>query len=130
MNRMIPFGNLALGPLTAAALSLAVATTAAAQPRRSGGELSQPAYREMRKLAGELEERSRQAADLKEHDGYRLFRRDKTFVRLVRDFARDASQFNTRLAGYRERPWAVDDDLRVLLRSAREIQGRARSSRW
>lgn len=130
MNRLIHFQNRVLGPLTAAALSFIFAATAAAQPRRAEGELSRPAYREMRRLAGELEERSRQATDMRDHDSYRLFRRDRTFVRLARDFARDASQFNARLAGYRERPSPVDDDLRVLQRSAREIQGRARSSRW
>ena len=84
----------------------------------------------MRKLSAELEAKARHAADLREHDGYRLFRRDKTFVRLVRDFARNAGQFNTRLAGYREQPWPVDNDIRALQRSAQEIQGRGRSSRY
>ena len=34
------------------------------------------------------------------------------------------------MAGYRARPWPVDDDLLPLLQSARDVQERVRTSRY
>jgi hypothetical protein len=92
--------------------------------------LKEPSYRELRTLAERLDLKARFAADPGEHDRSRLYRRDNDFVQAAADFSRRASQFNERLAGYRARPWNVDDDLRSLLINARDVRDRARRSRF
>lgn len=111
------------------AAALLVASAASAQPSRPVRTLTEPAYRELRQLAQQLDVRAQHAGDQAEHDQFRMYRRDNTFARLVSSFARQASQFNARMANYRARPWALDEDLRNLLRSAREVQTRVRQSR-
>jgi hypothetical protein len=116
--------------LTSVAAALLAASAASAQPSRQDRSLREPGYRELRNLAQQLDDRAHHAADLAAHDRYRLYRRDNTFLRQVSDFARRASRFDSRLARYRAEPWPVQDEVRDLLRSARDIQGRVRQSRW
>ncbi len=92
--------------------------------------LSEPGYREMRLLAQRLDERAQHANDQAQHQAYPLYRRDNRFLRAVSDFARRASRFDERMANYRAAPWQVDDELRNLLRSARQVQNLARRSRF
>jgi hypothetical protein len=93
--------------------------------------LREPAYRELRRLAQQLDDRAQHAADLADPDHYQqLYRRDDTFLRAASDFARRASRFNARLGRYRAEPWPVQDDVRLLVRSARDVQIRVRQSRW
>jgi hypothetical protein len=114
-----------------AAAALLAAAAASAQPSRPIRTLTEPAYRELRRLAGQLDERAERAADVSQADRYQLlYRRDNTFLRATKDFARRASRFDARLARYRAEPWAVQDDVRLLLRSARDVQIRVRQSRW
>ena len=113
-----------------AGASLSLAEAASAQSQRPVRSLTEPAYRELRRLAQQLDDRAQHAADQAEHDRYRLYRRDNTFLRQVSDFARRASRFDARLARYRAEPWPVREEVRDLLRSARDIQGRVRQSRW
>jgi hypothetical protein len=116
--------------LTLTAAALLAAPAASAQPYRQDRALREPGYRELRTLSQQLDERAQHAADAGEHDRYRLYRRDNTFLRQVSDFARRASRFDARLSRYRAEPWPVQDEVRNLLRSAREIRGRVRQSRW
>src|SRR6185369_6761235 len=41
-----------------------------------------------------------------------------------------ADRFDQRMASYRAQPWQVDDELRLLLQSAKDVQGRVRHSRY
>ena len=116
--------------LTFTAAALLAASSASAQPYRQDRGLREPGYRELRRLAQQLDDRAQHAADVAEHDRYRLYRRDSTFLRQVSDFARRANRFDARLARYRAEPWPVQDEVRNLLRSARDIRGRVRQSRW
>ena len=116
--------------LTFTAAALLAASAASAQPYRQDRGLREGGYRELRSLAQQLDDRAQHAADVAEHDRYRLYRRDNTFLRQVSDFARRASRFDARLARYRAEPWPVQDEARDLLRSARGIRGRVRQSRW
>jgi hypothetical protein len=119
--------------LVTVAAALLAASAASAQPYRQDRPdrmLREPAYRELRRLSQQLDSRAQHAADVAEHDRYRLYRRDNTFLRLVTDFARRASRFDARLARYRAEPWPVQEGVRDLLRSARDIRGRVRQSRW
>ena len=117
-----------LTAIAGACLSLAEA--ASAQYQRPIRSLTEPTYRELRGLARQLDERAQHAANAAEHDRYRLYRRDNTFLRQVSDFARRASQFDARLARYRAEPWPLEEEVGALVRSARDIQGRVRQSRW
>ncbi len=119
-----------LSLVPAAAAVVWIAGTAFAQAAGPIVALKEPSYRELRKLAEGLDAKARQAADPGAHDRSRLYRRDNDFVQAAADFSRRASQFNQRLADYRARPWNVDDDLRSLLRIAREVQDRIRHSRY
>jgi hypothetical protein len=113
-----------------AGAALAIAEPALAQYERPARLLTEPAYRKLRGLARQLDERAGHAADQAEHNRYRLYRRDSTFLRQVSDFARRASRFDARLARYRAEPWPVREEAGALLRAARDIQGRVRQSRW
>jgi hypothetical protein len=116
--------------LSAAAAALWIAGTAAALAAGPTVMLKEPSYRELRRLAERLDLKARLAADQGAHDRSRLYRRDNDFVQAAVDFSRRASQLNERLAGYRARPWNVDDDLRALLRDARDVRDRVRRSRF
>jgi hypothetical protein len=116
--------------LSAASAALWIAGTAFAQAAGPTDALKEPSYRELRTLAERLDLKARLAADPGAHDRSRLYRRDSDFVQAAVEFSRRASQFNERLAGYRARPWNVDDDLRSLLRDARDVRDRARRSRF
>jgi hypothetical protein len=111
------------------AAALLAASAASAQPSRRDRTLREPAYRELRRLAEQLDARAQHAADLAEHDQYRIYRRDNTFLRLVSDFARRASRFDARLARYRAEPWPMREEVGALVRGARDIQSRVRQSR-
>ena len=114
----------------AAAAAAWIAGTAFVQAFGPTVTLKEPAYRELRTLAERLDLKARFAADQGEHDRSRLYRRDNDFVQAAVDFFRRASRFNERLAGYRARPWNVDDDLRSLLRNAQDVRERVRRSRF
>jgi hypothetical protein len=115
--------------LVSVAAALLAASAASAQPAREDRMLREPAYRELRRLSQQLDARAQHAADVAEHDRYRLYRRDNTFLRMVSDFARRASRFDARLARYRAEPWPVQEEVGALARGARDIQGRVRQSR-
>jgi chromosome segregation ATPase len=91
--------------------------------------LSEPAYRELRQLSRNLDERAQHANDQARRRESWIFRRDRDLLRSIEDFARSARRFDERMANYRAAPWQVDDDLRTLLRSARDVQERIRRSR-
>ena len=117
--------------LTFTAAALLAASAASAQPYRQDRALREPGYRELRRLAQQLDDRAQHAADIADPDHYLpLYRRDNTFLRAASDFARRASRFDARLARYRAEPWPVQDDVRLLARSARDVQIRVRQSRW
>jgi len=116
--------------LLSVAAAFLAASAASAQPSRQDRMFREPAYRELRRLAQQLDARAQHAADVAEHDRYRLYRRDSTFLRLVSDFARRASRFDARLARYRAEPWPVQEEIGSLVRGSRDIQNRVRQSRW
>lgn len=120
--------NLALAPALAAALWLTA--SAVAQAHGPTGTLSEPAYQEMRRLARQLDEQALHANDQAQHGQYRIYRRDAGFTRAVSTFARRARRFDERMATYRSEPWQVDDELRLLLQSARDVQARVQRSRY
>ena len=128
MSRNIVARALLLAAITGACLSFAEA--ASAQSQRPVRGLTEPAYRELRNLAQQLDDRAQHAADVAEHNRTRLYRRDTAFLSQVSDFARRASRFDARVARYRAEPWPVQDEMRDLLRTARGIRGRVRQSRW
>jgi hypothetical protein len=120
--------SLALAPALAAVFWLTA--NAVAQAHGPTGTLSDPAYQEMRRLARQLDEQALHANDQTQHEQYRIYGRDTGFVRAVSNFARRASRFDDRMANYRAQPWQVDDELRLLLQSARDAQSRVRRSRY
>jgi len=93
------------------------------------GTLSERGYREMQQLAHELDEVAYHASDQAEHRQARIYS-DRAFVRGVARFADHAQRFHERMDGYRTRPWQVDDELRNLLRDARDVQGRLRRAQY
>ena len=94
-----------------------------------GGTLTEPAYRELRRLSRLLDERARHASEQAQRQDSWIARRDRSLLRSIADFAERASRFDERLANYRARPWQVDDELRTLLRNAQDVQDRVRHSR-
>lgn len=119
-----------LSLLSAAAAAIWIAGTAVSHAAGPTVTLKEPSYRELRRLAEQLDAKARHAADPGAHDRSRVYRRDNDFVHPAVDFSRRASQFNERLAGYRARPWNVEDDLRSLLRNAQGVLDRVRRSRF
>lgn len=115
--------------LSAACAILWLAASSILQAQRPNGILSEPAYREMRRLAQRLDERARHASDQAQHQESWFYRRDRGLLRSVNDFARRASRFDERMANYRAAPWQVDDELRRLLRSAQNVKRNVRRSR-
>ncbi|HYR46131.1 MAG TPA: hypothetical protein VER78_03930, partial [Thermoanaerobaculia bacterium] len=111
-------------------LAMILAGASVARAHGPNGTLSDPAYQEMRRLARQLDGQAQHASDQAQHEQYYLYQRDRTFTRAVANFARRASQFNYRMGTYRTQPWQVDDELRILLRSARDVQSRVRRSRY
>jgi methyl-accepting chemotaxis protein len=89
-------------------------------------------YERMRQYARQLDELAREANRQAQRSqaGYRSFRRDTKFLREIRDFAARASQFRARMETYQTRPWAVDDELAVLVRDARDVEERLRRARF
>jgi hypothetical protein len=111
-------------------VAMTLAGAAIAGAHGPNDTLSEPAYQEMRRLAQQLDAQAQHANDQAQHEQYSLYRRDRTFTRAISSFARRASQFNYRMGTYRTQPWQVDDELRNLLRSARDVQSRVRRSRY
>jgi hypothetical protein len=126
MNINVNVGGFLLASVAAAFLA---GSAASAQPAPEDRMLREPAYRELQRLSQQLDARAEHAADVAQHDRYRLYRRDSTFLRMVSDFARRASRFDARLARYRAEPWPVSEEVGALARGARDIQGRVRLSR-
>jgi hypothetical protein len=98
----------------------------AARGQGRGGELSQRGYEEIRRLARDLDRLAQHAANQAAHPETWVYRHDPNFVRSIVRFAERAHRFNERIDTYRTQRWQVDDDLRVLLREARDVQSRAR----
>ena len=94
-----------------------------------GGPLTEPAYRELRRLSRLLDERARHANEQAQRQESWIARSDRGLLRSISEFAERASRFDERLANYRAAPWQVDDELRRLLRSAQDMQDRVRHSR-
>ncbi len=116
--------------LSAACAILWLAGNSVLQAQRPNGILSEPAYREMRRLAQRLDERAQHAGDQAQHQESWFYRRDRGLLRSVNDFARRAHRFDEHMANYRAAPWQVDDELRRLLRSAQDVQSNVRRSRY
>jgi hypothetical protein len=95
-----------------------------------GGALTEPAYRELRRLSRLLDERARHANEQAQREESWIARRDRSLLRSIADFAERASRFDERMANYRAAPWQVDDELRTLLRNAQDVQDRVRHSRF
>lgn len=92
--------------------------------------LSGSAFERMRRYAHELDERAQHANDQAQRDQRGLYRRDAKFLKSVSHFARRADEFHERMDEYRARPWNVDEELRHLLRDARNVQYRIRRARF
>jgi hypothetical protein len=117
----------------AAIIAVGGASTALAQRYYDSGPnraLSRPAYEEMRQLAQQLDKEAHEANDAARNEQFFVYRRDATLRRSVANFARRADQFNYRMSTYMTRPWQVDDELRNLLSTARDVQYRVQNSRY
>jgi hypothetical protein len=117
----------------AAILVLGGASTALAQRSydyEQNRGLSRSGYEQMRQLAQRLDQEARETNDAAQHQRYSIYRRDTVLRRSVATFARLADQFNYRMNTYQTRPWQLDDELRNLLRTARDVQYRVQNSRY
>jgi len=92
--------------------------------------LSERGYQEIRRLAHELDEVASHAADAAFHRQAWVYNNDRTFSRSVARFSDRAARLHERMDTYRTQPWQVDDELRHLLRDARDVQGRLRRARY
>lgn len=99
---------------------------------RSRRGMRSQSYERLRQLARELDELARLAnrQAQAQQAGYRGFRRDTKFLREINQFAARTSQFRARMETYQTRPWAVDDEIAVLLRDARDVEERIRRARF
>lgn len=116
----------------AAILVLGGASTALAQRYyyEQNRGLSRSGYEQMRQLAQQLDQEARETNDAAQHGRFSIYQRDTGLRRSVAYFARLADQFNYRLNTYQTRPWQLDDQLRTLLRTARDVQYRVQNSRY
>lgn len=117
----------------AAILGLAGASTALAQRSYDSEQnrgLSRSGYEQMRQLAQRLDQEARETNDAAQHQRYSIYQRDTVLRRSVANFTRLADQFNYRLNTYQTRAWQLDDELRNLLRTARDVQYRVQNSRY
>lgn len=116
----------------AAILVLAGASTALAQryDYEQNRGLSRSGYEQMRQLAQRLDQEARETNDAAQHGRFSIYQRDTVLRRSVANFARLADQFNYRLNTYQTRAWQLDDELRNLLRTARDVQYRVQNSRY
>jgi len=114
-------------------LSFSAANTAMAHDPaadRAAGVLSDQGYERMRELAHDLDTQGRHVGKRVDHGRSWFYRNDRRFRRSVANFARRASSFHERMDSYRTAPWQLDDELRGLLRDAREVQSRIQRSRY
>ncbi len=97
-----------------------------------GRRIRGQSYERMRQYARQLDELAREANRQAQRSqaGYRGFRRDTKFLREISQFAARASQFRARMETYQTRPWAVDDEITILLRDARDVERRIRRARF
>ncbi len=100
-----------------------------ARARGPSGTLSERGYQEMRRLAHELDEVASHANDQAQHQQAWIYNNDRAFLRSVARFADRAERFHERMDTYRTQPWQVDDELRRLIRDARDVQARAQRAR-
>jgi len=109
--------------------ALLLADAAAARAHGPSGTLSERGYQEMQRLAHELDETASHANDQAQHQQAWIYNNDRSFLRAVARFADRAESFHARMDTYRTRPWQVDDELRRLIRDARDVQYRAQHAR-
>jgi hypothetical protein len=83
----------------------------------------------MQRLAHELDEVASHANDQAQHQQAWIYNNDRSFLRSLAGFADRAERFHARMDTYRTQPWQVDDELRRLIRDARDIQSRAQRAR-
>ncbi len=102
---------------------------AAASAHGPSGTLSERGYQEMRRLAHELDEVASHANDQAQHQQAWIYNNDRAFLRSVARFADRTERFHARMDTYRTKPWQVDDELRGLIRDARDVQARAQRAR-
>ncbi len=97
-----------------------------------GRRIRGQSYERMRQYARQLDELAREANRQAQRSqaGYRGFRRDTKFLREISQFAARASQFRARMETYQTRPWAIDEELAILLRDARDVEQRIRRARF
>jgi hypothetical protein len=100
------------------------------EAQRASAALTEPAYRELRQLSRNLDERAQHANDEAQRRESWISRRDRSLLGPISEFARNARRFDERMANYRAAPWRLDDDLGRLLRSAQELRDRVRRSRF
>ena len=106
-----------------------LAGAAAARAHGPQGTLSERGYQEVSRLAHELDEVAGHANDQAQHEQVWIYGHDRTFLRSVARFADRAERFHERMDTYRTQPWQVDDELKRLIRDARDVQSRVRHSR-
>jgi len=109
--------------------ALLLAGAAAARAHGPSGTLSERGYQEMQRLAHELDEVASHANDQAQHQQAWIYNNDRSFLRAVSRFADHAEAFHARMDTYRTRPWQVDDELRRLIRDARDVQYRVQHAR-
>jgi hypothetical protein len=108
---------------------LLLAGAAAARAHGPSGTLSERGYQEMQRLAHELDEAASHANEQAQHQQAWIYNNDRAFLRAIPRFADHAEAFHARMDTYRTRPWQVDDELRRLIREARDIQIRVQHAR-
>lgn len=116
----------------AGALAAFLSQTAplSAEHETQRGTLSDASDQRMRQYARELDERAQHANEQAQNDQRGQYRRDTKFLKSVSHFAKRTGAFRDRMDEYRTRPWNVDEELRHLLRDARNVQERLRRARF
>jgi hypothetical protein len=121
----MPIGRgFAIAFVAAAGLLITAAVRLEARPAPRA--LSERGYDQLRSMSAELDRKAQQADDSRRAGVYGS---DRDLQRSVPNFVLRARSFSTRMAGYRARPWPVEDELSGLLADARAIQARIRQSR-
>ena len=125
-------GLLALALACCGAFAMTAVADAQVAERYRRDTLSRASYNRMRQWARELDQVAAYANRQAQADqaGYRGFRRDGNFLASIRNFARHAREFRSRMDTDRTRPWNVDEELARLLRDARNVQRRIERARF
>src|SRR5512135_1414581 len=71
------------------------------------GVLSEPAYRELRQLSRNVNDRAQDTNERAQRGASRTYRHDRNLIGPIAEFARGARRFDERLTDYRAAPWRV-----------------------